>query len=157
ALVYGNDWCVIPYELPVGSLSEVVGMLVSDDFQEQSLLLPAGRGFDDQWQRWSMFTMSRSPSTGQADTRFMVPPAVAKLIEAAPLEKVQFLRDEMANMAWGVECVVPSKVGAGINGYAVAARAASLVAPPPPLGSTTASVRYILGTDVPYNWIPFIP
>jgi hypothetical protein len=157
ALVYGNDWCVIPYELPAGSLSEVVGMLVSDDFQEQSLLLPAGRGFDDHWQRWSMFTISRSPSAGQADTRFFLPPAVAKLLEAPPLEKVHFLRDEMANMAWAVERVVPSQLGVGINGYAVAARAASQVPPPPPLAPTTAPVRYVLGTDVPYNWIPFIP
>jgi hypothetical protein len=157
ALVYGNDWCVIPYELPAGSLSEVVGMLVSDDFQEQSLLLPAGRGFDDRWQRWSMFTMSRSPSAGQADTRFFLPPALAKLLEAPPLEKVHFLRDEMANMAWAVERVVPSQLGTGINGYAVAARAASQAPSPPPLGPTTAPVRYVLGTDVPYNWIPFVP
>jgi hypothetical protein len=157
ALVYGNDWCVIPYELPVGSLTEVVGMLVSDDFGEQSMLLPAGRGLEDRWQRWSMFAMSRSPSIGQADTRFLVPAAVAKLIEGAPLEKVHFLRDEMANMAWGVERVVPSQLGVGINGYAVAARAAGLVPAPPPLALTTAPVRYVLGTDVPYNWIPFIP
>lgn len=157
ALVWGNDWCVIPYELPVGSLSEVVGMLVSDDFGEQSLLLPAGRGFDDGWQRWSMFTMSRSPAGGPADTRFLVPPAVAKLIEAPPLEKVHFLRDEMANMAWAVECVVPSELGVGINGYTVAAQDAALVPAPPPLAATTAPVRYILGTDVPYNWIPFLP
>jgi hypothetical protein len=157
ALVYGNDWCVIPYEIPVGTLSEVVGMLVSDDFQEQSLLLPAGRGFDDSWQRWSMFTMSRTTASGQADTRFIVPPAVAKLIEAPPLETVHFLRDEMANMAWGVERIVPSQLGVGISGYTVAARAASLVPPPPPLLPTTAPVTYVLGTDVPYNWIPFIP
>ena len=157
ALVYGNDWCVIPYELPVGSLTEVVGMLVSDDFGEQSMLLPAGRGLDDRWQRWSMFTMSRSPSTGQADTRFLVPAAVAKLIEGAPLEKVHFLRDEMANMAWGVERVVPSQLGVGINGYTVAGRAAALVPAPAPLAPTAAPVRYVLGMDVPFNWIPFIP
>ena len=157
ALVYGNDWCVIPYELPVGSLSEVVGMLVGDDFGEQSLLLPAGRGLDDSWQRWSMFTISRSPAGGQSDTRFLVPPAVSKLIEAPPLEKVHFLRDEMANMAWAVERAVPSQLGAGISGYTVAERAASLIPKPPPLGATTAPVQYVLGTDVPYNWIPFIP
>jgi hypothetical protein len=157
ALVYGNDWCVIPYELPVGSLSEVVGMLVSDDFGEQSLLLPAGRGLDDAWQRWSMFTMNRSLPGGLADTRFLVPPAVSKLIEGPPLEKVHLLRDEMANMAWAVERAVPSQLGVGISGYTVAARAASLVAAPAPLGATTAPVRYVLGTDVPTNWIPFIP
>jgi hypothetical protein len=157
ALIYGNDWCVIPYELPIGTVSEVRGMLVTDDFGEQSLLLPAGRGRADQWQRWSMFTMSRSPATSSEDTRFFFPPAVGKLIEASPLEKVLFLRDEMANMAWAVERVVPSRLGAGINGYDVAARAAGLAPIPPPLHATTAPVRYVLGTDVPYNWIPFIP
>lgn len=157
ALVYGNDWCVIPYELPVGTLNEVVGMLVSDDFGEQSLLLPAGRGLDDQWQRWSMFTMSRQPSSGEADTRFFLPPAVAKLLESVPFEKVHFLRDEMANMAWAVERVVPSGVGVGVSGYAVAAAAAKGVPPAPPPHPTQATVKYILGTDVPYNWIPFIP
>jgi hypothetical protein len=155
ALVYGNDWCVIPYELPVGSVSEVVGILVSDDFGEQSLLLPAGRGFDDAWQRWSMFTMSHASGTGIADTRFFLPPAVPKLIEGAPLEKVVFLRDEMANMAWAVERNVPSGLGASLNGYAVANAAAPPA--PPPLHPTTAPVRYILGTDVPFNWFPFIP
>lgn len=157
ALVFGNDWCVIPYELPVGTLSEVVGMLVSDTFGEQSLLLPAGRGLDDRWQRWSMFTLSRTPAGREADTRLLLPPALPKLLEAAPLEKVLFLRDEMANMAWAVERVIPSGLGQGISGYTVATRAAAAVPPPPPLHATTAPVRYLLGTDVPFNWIPFIP
>jgi hypothetical protein len=155
-LVYGNDWCVIPYELPVGTLSEVMGILVSDDFGEQSLLLPAGRGFDDRWQRWSMFTLSRSSSQGVADTRFLLAPAVAKLLEASPLEKVLLLRDEMANMAWGVERVVASAMGVGMSGYVRPADAPP-PAPPPPLLATEAPVRYVLGTDVPPNWIPFIP
>jgi hypothetical protein len=159
ALVYGNDWCVIPYELLVGTVSEVVGILVSDTFGEQSLLLPAGRGFDDTWQRWSMFTMARRPSTADtlADTRFFLPPALPKLLEAAPLEKVLFLRDEMANMAWAVERVIASGLGQGINGHTVATRAAQKVPAAPALHATTAPVRYVLGTDVPYNWIPFIP
>ena len=159
ALIFGNDWCVIPYELPVGTVNEVVGILVSDTFGEQALLLPAGRGFDDTWQRWSMFTLSRRPSIAAtlADTRFFLPPALPKLLEAPPLERVLFLRDEMANMAWAVERVIPSGVGQGINGYTVATRAAQTLPPAPPLHATTAPVRYVLGTDVPYNWIPFIP
>jgi len=155
ALVYGNDWCVIPYELPVGTVSEVVGILVSDDFGTQSLLLPAGGGSDDRWQRWSMFTMSRASGAGLADTRFFLAPAVPKLMEAPPLEKVVFFRDEMANMAWAVERVVPSGLGAGLNGYTVANLSPRPPTPPPP--ATTAPVRYVLGTDVPDNWFPFIP
>jgi hypothetical protein len=63
----------------------------------------------------------------------------------------------MANMAWAVERVLASGLGQGISGYAVASRAAATVPPPPPLHATTAPVRYVLGTDVPYNWIPFVP
>jgi hypothetical protein len=157
ALVYGNDWCVIPYELPVGTLSEVVGILVTDDFGEQSLLLPAGRGREDQWQRWSMFTLSLSAAGHAADTRLLLPPAVGKLLEGPPLEKVLFLRDEMANMAWGVERVVASALGRGLSGYDAARMATAAVPAPAPPHATTAPVRYVLGTDVPQNWHPFVP
>ena len=129
-------------------------MLVGDDFGEQSLLLSAGRGIEDQWQRWSMFTMSSAPSSAVADNRFFLPPAIAKVQEALPVEKV--LRDEMANMAWAIERVVPSGLGLGINGYTVAATDA-IATPLPPLHPTEASARYVLGTDVPNNWFPFIP
>ena len=136
ALVYGNDWCVIPYELPVGSLSEVVGMLVSDDFGEQSLLLPAGRGLDDRWQRWSMFTMSRSPAGGPADTRFLVPPAVAKLIEgAAAREGASSCATRWRTWRGRSSASCRPQLGVGISGYTVAARAAGLVPAPPPLGA----------------------
>jgi len=157
ALDYANDWCVIPYELRTGTLATVVGMLVSDDFGEQSLLLPAGRGFDDRWQRWSMFTMSRTPSGGEADTRFLFAPTVGKLLEGTPLERVHFLRDEMANMVWAVEQTLASGFGEGVSGNELAARAMAASPPRPPMAPTTAPVRYVLGTDVPYNWIPFIP
>src|SRR5262249_4312805 len=106
ALVYGNDWCVIPYELPVGTLNEIVGILVSDDFGEQSLLLPAGRGREDQWQRGSMFTLSLTAAGFAADTRLLLPPAVGKLLEGAPLGKGLFLRAGMAHTAWGGARVV---------------------------------------------------
>lgn len=152
-LVYANDWCVIPYELEVGSLSDVSGVLVTDDFGEQSLLLPAGRGLDDAWQRWSMFGMNRVGEGGAADTRFFLPPSLTKVIEAAPLEKVQFLRDEMANMVWAVERIVPTGLGATLSGYEVAPLPPATIPAPHP----TAQVRYELGSDVPNNWIPFIP
>jgi hypothetical protein len=101
-----------------------------------------------------MFTLSGLPADG-ADTRFLLPPAVPKLQEAAPIEKVHYLRDEMANMAWAFEQTVPSAMGAGISGYLVAARSAGAT-PQPPMQPTPPPVRYMLGTDVPYNWFPFM-
>lgn len=38
-------------------------------------------------------------------------------LESPPIEKVNFLLDEMANMVWAVEAVIPSPPGKGIDGY----------------------------------------
>ncbi len=157
ALVFGNDWCVIPYEVEVGSVCEVLALLVTDDFGEQKLVRAAGSGVDDDWQRWTMFTMATNRADGKADTRLFLPPALTKVMEGALLEKTHFLRDEMANMVWGVEKVVPSALGPGADGYAVARAPAGPPPPAPPLHPTVAPVRFVLGTEVPGNWIPFIP
>jgi hypothetical protein len=156
ALVYGNDWCVIPYVVDVGSFCELPGLLVRDDFGETTLVRAAGRGPNDPWQRWSMFTLATTGQDRQADVRLLVVPALSKLVESGPLEQVLFLRDEMANMVWAVEKVVPAATGSGANGYDVA-RAAAAAPAPPALHPTIARARYLLGTDVPHNWHPFIP
>jgi hypothetical protein len=157
ALVFGNDWCAIPYEVNVGTVCEVQGLIVTDDFGEQILVRAAGRGVDDNWQRWTMFTLATNAADGRADTRLFLPPAVTKVLEGGQLEKVLFLRDEMANMVWAVERTVPSALGAGVDGYEAARAAAGPPPAPQPLHPTTAEIRYILGTDVPHNWIPFLP
>ena len=41
-LVYGNDWSLVPYDLEVGSLARVTGLLVTDSFGERTLD-PPGR------------------------------------------------------------------------------------------------------------------
>jgi hypothetical protein len=156
ALVYGNDWCVIPYVVPVGSLCESVGMLVTDDFGETTLVRPAGRGPNDQWQRWSMFTLATREPNRPADVRLLLPPSLPKAMEGGPIEQVLFLRDEMANMTWAVEKTVPAALGGGANGYDVAREGAALP-PIPAFHPTVARARYTLGNDVPPNWHPFIP
>ena len=156
ALVFGNDWCVIPYEIDVGTLSDVPGLLVTDDFGDTTFVRAAGRGLDDQWQRWSMFTLSTNAKDGSADTRLLLAPTVTKTIAGTDLETVLFLRDEMANMVWAVEKTVPSAAGGGADGYAISRGDEPAVAPAP-LHPTIAEARYQLGTDVPRNWHPFIP
>ena len=85
-LVYGNDWCVIPYEVGVGSVCEVVGTIVTDTFGELALQRPAGHGADDDWQRWTMFTLSTNREDGAADARLFMPPSLAKSMEG-PLSR----------------------------------------------------------------------
>jgi hypothetical protein len=81
-------------------------------------------------------------------------PAVGAALESAPIERVNFMRDEMANMVWAVEAIVPSQAGGRVSG--------SETARPPrpiPIGEATTDVKiqYVAGTTVPSNWIPFIP
>jgi hypothetical protein len=111
-------------------------------------------------QRWGLYHLSTTD--GGSDRRLFMPPATPRLLESAPLERVVLTRDEMANMVWGIEDVIPGMAGGGVVGFEAAAgleryfRAqADAVSPAPPL-DTGAQIRYHLGTHVPENWIPFI-
>jgi selenide,water dikinase len=46
--------------------------------------------------------LSTNRADGRADTRLFLPPALTKSLDGPDLEKVLFLRDEMANMVWAV-------------------------------------------------------
>jgi hypothetical protein len=66
-------------------------------------------------------------------------------------------------MVWGIEQTIPSLAGGGIDGYEAATtlmRYFSDTALPPDMPNrldTGAAIRYLLGTRVSENWIPFIP
>jgi hypothetical protein len=57
-------------------------------------------------------------------------------------------------MVWGVEEIIPDATGRGINGHEAADRTGVL---PEPIVDSPAPIRYLLGTTVPENWIPFLP
>lgn len=167
-LVYANDWFLLPYQLPAGSIAQVRGMAVTNVFNERTWVEAAGRGPDDTWQRWSMFTLNVQGESGeQADTSLLLLPTVPKVQESRPLEEVALIRDEMANMVWGIERVIPLPTGWGKSGpeaaletfhFYEARLAADLVAtPPPPPPEPAAAIRYEVMNTVPEEWIPFIP
>lgn len=43
-LVYGNDWTVIPYNVEVGTLAEIKGIIITDVFGVQTFIRAAGHG-----------------------------------------------------------------------------------------------------------------
>jgi hypothetical protein len=162
-LIYGNDWSIVPYNLEAGSLCEIQGIVVSDVFGVRTFIRPAGRGPDDDVQRWGIYNLNTIGTTGQADTRLFLPPAIGKMQEGKPIEKVILARDEMANMVWGIEHTIPGVVGNGTNGYEAATDLTNYLRPSPEsaqddqIEATDARIQYKLGTSVPENWIPFIP
>ena len=155
-LAYGNDWCLIPYEVEIGEICDALGLIVHDVFGDATLVRAADRGTDEQWRRWAMFGLETREAGDVVRPRLFMPPATPKLLESAPIERVVFLRDEMANLVWAAERTVLSAAGAGVDGehYALSRAPAP---PADPLPAPGTSARYRLGTDAPLNWRPFIP
>jgi hypothetical protein len=166
-LIYANDWFQIPFTVPVGSLININGMVVTNVFGERILIEPVGRGLDSDWQRWAMFLLSVKGEGRQvADLSLLIPPSAQKVLQGKPLEEIMFARDEMANMVWGVERTIPLPSGEPKRGREAAEETRSffvreserrLGAPPQPLPpAKEAKIRYKVMTSVPENWIPMI-
>ena len=117
ALVYANDWFVLPYTLPIGTVAQVRGIALTNVFGERLWIEPIRERPASDWQRWSMFTLTAPPTTKPAPAAQLVLLAAApKIQESAPLEEIALVRDEMANMVWGVERRVPMPSGAARPG-----------------------------------------
>lgn len=144
-LLFSNDWCIVPLELDVGTFARADGLLVSDVFGGQTWVRAANRGAGATWHQWSMYLLTGD--THEHPGLFLAP-SLSTTVEAPPAEKVQFIRDEMANMVWAIEQRVASRLGEG-----VIQNHDSVGVPRPPAETT----RYVLGTTVPDYWRPFIP
>ena len=166
-LVYANDWFLVPCTAPAGSVLTVRGLAVTNVFGERLWIEPAGSGVDDDWQRWSMFTVSVAgeSDTLLADTSLLVPPTVPGMLEGDVAEEVYVVRDELANMVWGIETMVPLPSGGTKPGSEAAAETLAYfraelerrLGEPPEPPPAAAPVRYRVMTSVPEHWIPFIP
>ena len=164
-LVYSNDWFIVPVTLDVGSIARVRGLIVNNVFGERFWIEAAGQGPDNQWQRWSMYTISgRGQPATSAHTELVLLPTVPKVQESAPLEEVLLIRDEIANMVWAIEQRIPAPDGIGRSGAAAGRETRAyferLVEGEDAgarLLENEARIRYQVMTTVPEHWIPFIP
>lgn len=155
-LTCSNDWFNLPYPLSINNLCEIKGIVVTDVFGENIFIHPANRATETNWQRWAMFhhAVLNDDDSFINKNKFYLAPTLTKSLEGSPLEQINFLRDEMANLVWAIENTVPSHAGKGVSGNEMALREVPLV-DFTPVGN--APIRYVLGTTVPDNWIPFIP
>lgn len=169
ALVYGNNWLLVPYEQPVGTLCEVAGIVVNDVFGVRTLVEPATGSAGAEWDSWDLFSLSPRrpgphPVLGQ---HLFLPPALPSSVDGPVLEEVVLLRDEMSNLVWAVESRVPDGVGGSRDGAeaargfaaALAVLQAALAEPesaPEDTGDRPV-LTYRLATTVPGNWIPYLP
>ncbi|HOY05854.1 MAG TPA: hypothetical protein PLO67_10660 [Saprospiraceae bacterium] len=164
-LVYANDWFLLPYTVESGSIANVRGLAVTNVFGERFWIEPSGKGDDEDFLRWNMYTMSIKGRQHQsADLSLLVLPTVPKIQEGKPLEEIALIRDEMANMVWGVETLVPLPDGSTKRGSEAATETLQfykkrhpVTGPPAVLLENDAKIRYEAMNGVPENWIPFPP
>jgi len=96
-----------------------------------------------------------------ADTDLFLPPSVPKVAIGPPLEEVLLIRDENANLVWGIEQTVRLPTGDPHRGSEAAAevlayrrrQAGTPVVTDPP----RAALSYAAMNTIPEHWIPFIP
>ena len=100
---------------------------------------------------WRMFSVTPS------NNLLFVPPVVAGSLHSDPVEEVSYLRDEVANLVWAVERLVPSVAG-GVTDREAMHRVQPPGGPPqpgPPVPDE--ALDYLLATTVPEHWNPFRP
>jgi hypothetical protein len=162
ALVYADDWFLVPFQLAAGTLARIDGLAVTSTFGERFWITPAGTGSEQDWHRWAMFQIhAAGGGEGPGDSSLFLPPVAVRTLDGPPLEEAELARDEVANMVWAVERIVPSVTGAGRSGRDEARetrqyheRLVAAVAVPPVL---QAAIAYRAMTGVPEHFIPFVP
>lgn len=160
ALVYSDDWFLLPCDLPEGTLSRVAGVVVTDVFGVRSWITPAGTGLDDDWQRWSLFNLDVAGTAPvDANLGVLLPPNLS-VSEGPPVEDVLLVRDENANLVWGIERTVWPAAGAPMPGEEAARETLAYrqrLHPQVGHADPAAPIAYESMNTVPENWIPFIP
>jgi hypothetical protein len=158
-LIYGNDWFQFPLVAPVGSQVLVSSLSVADTFGIVTAI-PHYSSVDGAFGKWRMFSISIDPlappvlSTGaiQPLPLLLTPGAVAPL-DGSAVEEVLLLRDELANVVWGVEQTVVGNSGQPLDRTIDWRRNA----PSAPAPSGDPIPHYRLGSTVPDYWLPYLP
>jgi hypothetical protein len=161
ATLFGNDWFLVPLTLDAGTLTLLDHVIVTDVFGRH---FAGRRAVEPEWNLFAQQpTVSLEDMGGGAPPAaddphpaagaLFLPPTLGPTIDSESLELVHLLRDEMANLAWGVERYYESPVGVRVDRHAAW------------LGGRTAPVddgggdlpRYIVASEVPDYWIPLAP
>jgi hypothetical protein len=146
ALIYSGDWSLLNLEVPVGSYVEIQSLEVVDSFG-RTTQVPALKA-----DNWGFLSLGKQEGSSQTapDRGLLIPPAAGSSLQGRALEEVQFRRDEMVNLVWGIETIVPSAFGSGKPGREQEPER-------PLLKANGNALQYRKLSAFPPNWIPFQP
>lgn len=191
ASMYSNDWMLFPLDTQIGKYITIKEIVVIDTFGQTHVVTGsnragAGESLGQYEEQWQMFTNSDKNNRKVTELNGLYyAPQLAATVEGKPVEEVKVLRDEMANMVWGVENLVSDGCGGTMDANLYATQLQEIVnarnevgkpkheaemvsfgnepatAEVPTEGEATkapaAKFSYELQSSVPFNWIPFIP
>lgn len=154
-LAYGNDWFLLPLDLPVGALYDLSGFTVRDNFGI-SAAVPASDHALAPGAPWRMFELgTRGAVPAEVGDTLCLPDTLTGTLEGAPLEELLLVRDEMANLAWGIEQRVQGSSGEPLDRKLEADRLAYRQRLPD--APNDPALVYRLASHVPAHWIPLVP
>jgi hypothetical protein len=188
--MFSNDWMIMPLETETGTILDVKGIVVKDSFGDRFYINQDSEMLDEYdygkiqrtdkvdypqviyTDRWNLFGTSYDAAYKNRNfgtvRGLLFPPTVLRCEESKPIEEVQFLRDEMANMVWGVETTLNNRCGGTMDGRTLSDKvlnsvdeANALLAGPQDetqdenVKDTDYSL--LIQNRVPINWIPFVP
>lgn len=170
ATIASDDWFLVPIRLPSGTLSRVERVVVVDSFggthtisstaaMDQAAL---GAGVE---RPWAFFELAGDPSPGEGRAPLLfLPPAAPGSLNGSPVERVSFVRDEAANLAWAIEQSIEIGTGRALRrrlqaGLAEEESEEEAEAAETSDAQATSEDAWIwrAQTAVPPYWIPLIP
>lgn len=109
ALLYGNEWFQIDLDTPVGTLTRITDLTVTDSFGVTERAQPA---VSEDPQRWQMYAHELP---GHDEPGLFLPPTLQQSTTGDPVGEVTFARDEMANLAFAIERSFESPTGRAVD------------------------------------------
>jgi hypothetical protein len=163
ALISGNNWFSIPMELPVGSLTKINKLKVTNTFGEVFEInhssIKSQDGNSDNESLWRMFHISSTLDNAEENHKpfLFLPPTLGPSLHSEAIEEVRFIRDEMVNAAWLIEHVVQNGTTGGVVNRHEKYHNQNPGFDETSTGSDSDTpLDYDLTTDVPDYWFPLL-
>lgn len=174
SLVSDNDWFTIPIEMDLGGICWINHITVKDVFGITTTINQdknTGQFLNaNPLKMWDVFKIrpfdllrergKNNQELYKREEQFLyLPPVAAFRQESRPLEELLFLRDEYANMVWGIEKTVCNELGKPTDGYDLhlELNGPFLKTEDNIEENKNALPHFRLASAIPTNWIPYLP
>lgn len=155
AMVFGNDWFLVPLDVPTDAFTRIRKVVYTNSFGEDIEVPACNDG--QRSGRFRLFEFSSADNQAQTLPGLLLAPTARQTLEGRPLEEVQFMRDENANLCWALERVVQARSGDPRSRRDEQPSPAPERTDPEPADLTETERWYRLQTPVPGYWVPLVP